>query len=158
MALTAYDYFKPVRLIGGGTIPTEPVVKASATTWVAGAVIIGTSGLGVEATDGPTTGTILGVAAEAAVDGNTSALIYPALPNAVFKGRIAAGDAGGDYTSLVTNRYVRYGISLDAGGAWYINSSDTTDLAVMVLNFLDAIGTNLALVEFVFVDSKFNAI
>ena len=158
MALAARDYFKASRTLGKGTVPVMEVTKASATTWAKGAVIIGTSGLAVEAADGPTTGTILGVAAEAATDGNTTALIYPAFNDVVFKGRIATGDTGGDYTSLITNRYVRYGISLDASTAWYINAADTSDLAVMVLEFVDAIGTNLAEVEFVFVDSVFNAI
>lgn len=157
-ALVAQDYFKPVKCMGTGGIPTMEVTKASATTWVTGAVIIGTSGLAVEATDGPTTGTIIGVAVDAAVDGETTKLVYPALPNMIFQGRICAGDAGGDYTSLVTNRYVRYGISLDSSTAWYINSSDTSDLAVVVLKFIDAIGTNDALVEFAFIDSVFNAI
>lgn len=158
MALIAGDYFKPLRKIGGGTTPTLMVTKESATTWEKGAIIIGTSGYAVEAADGPTTGTILGVALADAVNGETTAPICPALPDIIFTGRIATGDTGGDYTSLVTNRYIRYGISLDSSGAWYINAADTTDLAVMVTEFVDAIGTNLAQVEFVFVDSKFNAI
>lgn len=158
MALVAYDYIKPVGLLGGGTMPMMEVTKASGTTWREGAVIIATSGLAVEAADGPTTGTILGVAASAAVSGELVASIYPALPNCVFKARIATGDAGGDYTSLVTNRYVRYGLSLEAATAnvWYINAADTTDVAALVLEFIDAIGTNLALVKFVFIDSLFN--
>lgn len=160
MALTVNDHMKAKRMIGGGTVPIMEVTKASGTTWLKGAVIIATSGLAVEAADGPTTGTILGVAVDAAVDGETTARIYPALPNVVFTGRIATGDTGGDYTSLVTNRYVKgYGISLEGtSGTWYINAGDTTDDAVMVTDFVDAIGTNLALVEFVFIDSVFNAV
>jgi hypothetical protein len=159
MALTVGDHIKAVKMLGGGAVPIVNVTKASATTWLKGAIIIATSGLAVEAADGPTTGTILGVAAEAAEDGRTEALVYPALPNAVFSGRIATGDTGGDYTSLVTNRYIRYGLSLEGtSGTWYINAADTTDLAAMPIEFVDAIGTNLALVHFTFVDSLFNAI
>lgn len=159
MALTVGDHIKAVGMMGGGTVPIIAVTKASATTWLKGAVIIGTSGLAVEAADGPTTGTILGIAAEAAEAGRTEALIYPALPNAIFSARVAAGDTGGDYTSLVTNRFLRYGLSLEGtSGTWYINSSDTSDLAALVLEFVDAIGTNLALVHFSFCDSLFNAI
>ncbi len=160
MALTANDYFKPAETVGLGATNLMQVTKASATTWDAGAVIIGTSGLAVEAADGPTTGTILGVAVGAAVAGETTATIAPATPGAVFTGRIGAGDTGGDYTSLIGNRYTRFGISLEAttSNVWYINSSDTTDLAVMVLEFVDAIGTNLAKVKFTFIDSAFNAI
>jgi hypothetical protein len=158
MALTTGDHIKAVKMLGGGAVPMMAVTKASDTTWAKGAIIIATSGLAVEAADGPTTGTILGVAAEAAVADTTTALIFPALPNAVFSARIAAGDTGGDYTSLVTNRYLRYGLSLDASTSWYINSSDTTDLAALVLEFVDDIGDNLALVHFSFCDSLFNAI
>ena len=61
MALAARDYFKASRTLGKGTLDIIQVTKASGTTWVKGAVIIGTSGLAVEAADGPTTGTIIGV-------------------------------------------------------------------------------------------------
>lgn len=158
MALVANDYFKPVGMLNGAPIPILQVTKASATTWNAGDIIIATSGLAVVATDGPTTGTILGVAADTQAAGNTEVLIYPALPDIIFTGRIATGDAGGAYTSLVTNRYLRYGISLDSTGTWYINAADTTDLAVLILEFIDAIGTSLAKVKFCFIDSLFNAI
>jgi len=158
MALAARDTFKPDSMLNGKPFPLWQVTKESATTWVKGAVIIATSGFAVEAADGPTTGTILGIAAEAAVADTTTALIVPALPEVVFSGCIATGDTGGDYTSLVTNRYLRYGVSLDSSTAWYINAADTTDLAVMVTEFIDDIGDNLARVKFVFVDSKFNAI
>jgi hypothetical protein len=158
MPLALRDTFYPYGMLNGMPMPTLRVKKESATTWVKGAVIIATSGYAVEAADGPTTGTILGVAHEAAVAGQLTALIVPALPEVVFSGKIATGDTGGDYTSLVTNRYLRYGVSLDSSGAWYINAADTTDLAVMVLDFIDAIGDNLAKVQFCFIDSKFNAI
>lgn len=160
MALTVNDHIKCVGMIGGGAAPLMSVTKASATTWLKGAIIIATSGLAVEAADGPTTGTILGVAAEAAVAGSTSALIYPALPNVIFSGRLATGDTGGAYTSLVTDRYVKgYGIALEGTtGTWYINQADTTDDAVMITDFIDDIGDSLALCRFVFIDSVFNAV
>lgn len=158
MALVAADYFHPVRMLGGGSIPTMEVTKASATTWVRGAVIIATSGLAVEAADGPTTGTILGVAAEAAVNGNTTQLIYPALPNLVFRGRVATGDSGATYSSAVADRYDRFGVSLDATTTWYINDNDQTDLAVLITDLVDAAATAWGEVEFVFCDSVFNAI
>jgi hypothetical protein len=146
-------------MLGGGALPVMQVNKESATTWHKGDVIIASGGYAVEGADGPTTGTILGVAIEDAVSGNLTALICPALPNVVFTGRLATGDAGATYTSLVTDRYVKgYGISLDATGTWYINQADTTDDAVMIVEFLDAIGTAWALTEFVFIDSVFNAV
>lgn len=156
MALIANDFIKPARMLNGSSFPTLEVTKESATTWRQGAIIIATSGYAVEAADGPTANTILGVAAEAAVAGVTTARIFPATKDFVFKGRLGTGDAGGDYTSLVTDRYVRgYGVSLEAATAnvWYINQADTTDDAIMIIDFIDTIGTNLALVEFVFISS-----
>jgi hypothetical protein len=159
MALVANDYFRAVRMIGGGTVPTMEVTKATATTWVRGAIIIATTGLAVEAADGPTTGTILGVAAAAATNGPTTALIYPALPNVVFQGRLGTGDTGTTLDSAAAYRYVKgYGVSLDASTTWYINVADTTDDAVMVIGEVDAIGTAWGKVEFVFIDSVFNAV
>lgn len=157
MALVAADYIRPLRRMGGGVLPLFNVTKASATTWTRGDIIIGTSGLAVEAADGPVRGTILGVAVEDAVNGNTKALVCAVLPDVVFQGKIATGDAGGDYTSLVTNRFTSYGLSLEAAtsGVWYINAADTTDLAVRVLEFIDDIGDNLASVEFVFTLTSF---
>lgn len=155
MALKFFDHFKPLGMLNGMPFPVMKVTKASAVTWKKGAVLIPASGLAVEAADGPTTGTILGVALNKAIDGETEKEIVPALPGVVFSGRIATGDTGGDYTSLVTNRYSRFGIALDASGAWYINVADTTDYAVLVLEFIEDIGTNLALVKFTFIDSVF---
>ena len=159
MALKSIDYFKFSRMLNGAPAPLLDVKKESATTWSKGDVIIASGGYGVEGADGPTTGTIIGVAAEDAVAGQLSAKVIPAIPAAVFKGRLATGDAGGDYTSLVTDRYTAYGISLEAAtsNVWYINAADTTAIAVLILDFIDAIGTNLAEVEFVFVDTVFGA-
>ncbi len=158
MALVASDYFRASRTIGGGPVPMITVTKASATTWDKGDVIIATSGLAVEAADGPTTGTILGVAAEDAVNGNTTALIIPALPNIIFTGKIGTGDTGTTVDLAVTHRYVRYGIALHSTGTWFINISDTSDLAIGIIKLVDAAGTAWGKVEFTFVDSFFNAI
>ena len=159
MALTANDFFRPIQMLGGLPFPTITGKAESATTWVKGAVLID-SGTGylTEGADGPTTGTIVGVALNDKAAGETEAVVIPALPSVVFSGRIATGDAGGDYTSLVTNRYSKFGISLDASGSWYINVADTTDYAVVVLDFIDDIGTNLALVKFAFIDTIFGAL
>ena len=159
MALVANDYFRPVRMLGGGETPLWTVTKASATTWVAGAVIIATTGLAVEGADGPTTGTILGVAVGPATNGPTSAIICPALPNVIFQGRVGTGDTGTTIDSAAAYRYVKgYGVSLDATTTWYINVADTTDDAVMIIGEVDAIGTAWGKVEFVFIDSVFNAV
>jgi hypothetical protein len=158
MALTVNDHIKAIGMMNGNPVPIIEVVKATGTTWLKGAIIIMTSGLAVEATDGPTTGTIVGVAADAGVSGELVGRVYPALPGVLFSARIATGDTGGDYTSLITNRYSAYGVALEGTtGTWYINAADVTDYAALVTRFIDAIGTNLALVEFTFIDSVFGA-
>jgi hypothetical protein len=158
MALTVNDHIKAIGMINGNPVPLLEVIKASATTWLKGAVIIMTSGLAVEGADGATTGTVVGVAADAAVDGETVARVYPALPGVLFSMRLGTGDTGGDYTSAITDRYLAYGISLEGtSGTWYINQADTSDVQVLITRFIDTIGDNLALVEVTFIDSVYGA-
>lgn len=158
MALVASDFFRASRTIGGGPVPMINVDKELATTWDQGDVIIATSGYAVEAADGPTTGTIIGVAAEDAVATKTTAIVVPALPNVVFTGKIGTGDTGTTVDLAVTHRFVRYGIALHSTGTWFINISDTSDLAIGITKLVDAAGTAWGKVEFTFVDSFFNAI
>ena len=162
MALTALDYFKPLRNLGGGCIPTFEVVKASATTWDKGNVIVGTTGLAVAATDEPAVETVLGVALEAAVDGSTRALIAPALPNVTFWGRVATGDAAATSDSAVANRYLSgtgAGFEISYGTyVHYINQGETTEAQVMIINLIDDAATAWGAVEFVFTCSAFNAV
>jgi hypothetical protein len=158
MALAVRDHIKPHKMLNGTPFPIWAVAKASGTTWLEGAVIIGTSGLAVEAADGPTMGTILGIAQSPAIDGETIGLIIPALPGVVFSGVIGTGDTGGDYTSLITNRFLQYGLSLEGtSGTWYINAADVTDEAALVMDFIDEIGDNHARVQFTIIDSVFSA-
>jgi hypothetical protein len=161
MALTALDYFKPYRCLGGGTMPTLEVVKATATTWNKGDVIVGTTGLAVAATDEPAIETVLGVAVEAAVSGPLTGLIVPALPNITFWGRIATGDAGATADLAEAHRYVSgtaAGFEISYDTVPYINVGETTEAQVMIINFIDAIGTAWGAVEFVFTCSAFNAV
>jgi len=144
-------------------MPTFEVVKASATTWSKGGIVVSNTGLAVEGADDPLIATILGVAVEDAVDGKTGALICPALPYVTFWGRIATGDTCTTADTAVTQRYVSgegagFDISLDATGVFVINVGDTANAPVMIINFIDAIGTAWGAVEFVFVSSAFNAV
>lgn len=162
MALTALDFIRPVRMLGGGETPSLSIVKASATTWSRGDLIVGTSGLAVEGADDHAVATILGIALEDAVDGKTSALICPALPNVVFWARCATGDSGATVNTAVTDRYTSgtsagFELSTD-DTVWYINLGETTTSAAMIINFIDAIGTAWGAVEFVFTNSAFNSV
>ena len=165
MALTALDYFKPLRNLGGGCIPTIEVVKATGTTWSQGDVVVSNTGLAVRGADDPAIATILGVALEDAVSGKLSALIVPALPNITFWGRIGTGDTGTTVDSAVAQRYVSgeaagFDISLEGVTAdvFFINVGDTANAPVMIINFIDDLATAWGAVEFVFVSSAFNSV
>ncbi|GAG81751.1 unnamed protein product, partial [marine sediment metagenome] len=115
---------------------------ATSTTWPDGAVIIaGASGLVTEGADGPTTGTIMGVAVGANASGDTTGLIVPALPDMIFRGQIATGDSGATATTAVTLRYAEganaYEVAVNSS-IWYVNVGDTTDNAVQILEIVDA--------------------
>jgi len=156
VALKVTDHFKPHGMMNGKPFPIWSVAKASGTTWLEGAVIIdGGAGLAVEGADNPTKGTILGVAQCPAFDGDTSALIIPALPGVIFSGCVATGVAGADYTLQITDRFSLFGVALEAGstGTWYVNENETTVLAVLITDFIDDVGDNLARVAFTFIDS-----
>jgi hypothetical protein len=156
MAITAKDYFRPSRMIGGGNVPLLRVYKESAITWSKGDVVVAASGYAVLGADHPTVETVLGVAAHAVVSGELSGLIYPALPNVVFKGRIAADHAGVTTDLAATNRYTHYDVAIGADTAWLIDIGSHAGTSVTVIDFIDAIGTAWGWVEFVFQSSLFN--
>ena len=144
MALTALDYFKPLRNLGGGCIPTLEVVKATGTTWDKGNVIVHNTGLAVAGADEPAVETVLGVALEAAVAGSLRALIAPALPNVTFWGRIATGDAAATADTAVAQRYVSgtgAGFEISYGTyVQYINVGETTSDMKFTLQTVRCVG------------------
>ena len=161
MALTAADGFRPLRKLGGGAPPTLEVTKASGTTWSKGDLVVSDTGLAVQGGDEDAVETVLGVALEDAEDGNTTELICPALPGVVFWGRIATGDAGATADTAVAHRYVSgtgAGFEISYNTVPYINVGETTESIVMIINFIDAVGTAWGAVEFVFTNSSFNSV
>ena len=157
MAIVSADYLKPIRMLHGGAIPTERWKKASATTFVRGTVVIATAGLIVAATDGPTTGTILGVSVESADSGLTDVAICPALETVVFEVVTATGDSGATTTIADANLFIGYGLSLNSS-IWYVNVADSSDIAMVLIKRLDADSTAWAKAEAVFRDSIWHAI
>ena len=162
MALTALDYIKPLRNLGGGCIPTLEVHKASASTWSKGDIVVAAAGLAVVGADDLTAVSVLGVALEDAVDGNTTALIVPALPGVTFSCRLAADDAGATVDSaLATQRYFSgagAAFEFSLATVFFLNTSDTGTPCAMIINMLEDEGTAWGLVEFVFTNSAFNAV
>lgn len=162
MALTALDYVRPLRNLGGGCIPTFEVVKATGVTWSKGDIIVAAAGLAVKGADDLTAVSVLGVALEDAVSGKLGALIAPALPGITFQCCIAADDAGAtDDIDFATQRYfsgagAAFEFSLQT--VFFLNTSDTGTPSAMIINTIDPDGTAWGRVEFVFTNSAFNAV
>lgn len=163
MALLASETFRAVRTMTKGTsLPTMRVTKTSGDTWPKGAIIIEDTNLAVEAANSTAdTGTVLGVAIheEATGNSNTSALITPALPGIVFQGQIGTGTSGGTVVTATTHRYTAGGSAYDLAtnnDIWYINVGAASDNNVVIIDFVDPVGTAWGVVEFVFIDSMWN--
>lgn len=157
MALVTADYIKPIKMLGGGSIPVMELKKASATTLARGCVVIATSGLVVTATDGPTTGTILGVTCETGDSGKTTVHVVPALPNIVWEVATATGDSGATTTIADSNLFVGYGVAVNSS-IWYVDVGDSSDVAMALIKRLDADSTAWAHAEAVFIDSFWSKI
>jgi hypothetical protein len=161
MALTALDYMRPKRCLGGGATPTFAVNKEAATTWSKGDLVVTNTGYAVRGGDTAAIITILGVALEAAVADTTTALICPALPHVVFECRVATGAAGATVDTAVTQRYLSGGGSgheIELATVFYINPADNTVSPVMIIDLVDVAGTAWGRVDFVFTSSAFNAV
>lgn len=152
MALAKADRPKAKYCMGMSSIPVFEADKASGVTFHKGDVVIFTSGLAVEGADSPGSGTVVGIAAEDAINGNTIVAVWPAIPNIVFSGHVATGAAGATVDSAAAHRMVHYGLALN-DTHWYINIADVTTECVMIIRLIDAAATAWGEVEFVFTDS-----
>jgi hypothetical protein len=152
MALVAADRPRVQYAMGMSSIPVLELDKATGTTFKKGAVVIFTSGLIVEAADGPSTGTVVGIAAEDADSGQTLVHVWPALPNIIFTGNVATGDSGATVASAATDKGTAYGMAVNSS-IWYVNKGDTSDLLVMIVKLVDAAATAWGQVDFFFMDS-----
>jgi len=163
MALTVMDRFRPLRNLWGGEMPTLEVHCESATTWSKGALVVSAGGYAVAGADAPAVATILGIALEPNVAGNTDRLIVPALPGITFWGRLATGATGTTVASAVEDRYVSgdaaaYDIYLGAVDVYFLNEAATANPQAVIINFIDPIGTAFGAVEWTFGSSAFNAV
>jgi len=161
MALTALDYIRPKRCLGGGATPTFEVKKEAASTWSKGDLVVTNGGYAVIGGDTAAIITILGIALEDAVANTTSALICPALPHVVFECRVGGDAAGATTDTAVTQRYLSGGGSgheMELATVFYINVAENTVSPVMIIDLVDVAGTAWGRVDFVFTSSAFNAV
>lgn len=161
MALTAQDYIRPLRRMGGGVIPVLEVTKG-ATVWSKGDVIVSASGLALRGADNFTVSTFLGIAVEDSVATQLTGLIYPALPDIVWWGRLANDATGATVAAAAAHRYLSgtaAGFEISYNDTiFFINVGETSTTTAMVIALIDAIGTAWGAVEFVITASAFNQI
>lgn len=158
MALVADDYIRPVKALGLSSIPMMELKKATSTVCYRGMIVIATTGLAVAAADSPATATLLGVCVEdiTAAQALTQVRICPALSNVIFQGATATGAAGATTTITDANLFTPYELALNSS-IWYVNVGASTDAVVGITERLEADSTAWAKVEFMFLDSFFNA-
>lgn len=149
MALTA---MQPAFTTGLASLPLLHGQEAASQSYVAGALLIDSSGKVAVAAADPSLGTILGVATVAATGTTDTDVPYvPALPGVVFEANL--DDGSGTLVSAITHLYGRFGLDVTSGKFW-IDSTDTTNIRVCVVGFRDAIGTANARVYCVFLPNS----
>lgn len=142
----------PARRHGLISTPLFSQLEGASQTYKKGAPLVISSGYIVEASNPVALGEqIVGFAAEPghnATAGAYSALYYPALANVVFEGVLEDG-TNFDHVLVQTNFGKSYAIAKDTvSGAWYLNEDNITDIAAVVVGFIEDVGTTKARVLF----------
>ena len=149
----------PIKPCGIGSVQKREGGAASGQTWARGAVLIAASGYLEEAADDPTE--IVGVALHAvtsATEGDVAQYI-PAVDSQEFIGVLDSAASPGTHALVITNRYVKYGLSVDASGIWYIDVDETSDalVRVIVTGLVDQVGDIMGRVRFRFLNGQSDA-
>ena len=146
---------KPARTEGLNSTPMAEGPEAATQTFIAGAPLKtnGSGFLAVIAADD--TALIVGIAAEDghndAAAGDTQVKYYPALPGMVFE--ITLEDAGTEgHVSVDGNLFEDYALQTDSD-KFYLDENDTTNVAMVIVGFKDAVGTTEARVFAKFLSS-----
>ena len=96
---------------------------------------------------------IIGFAAHAA-SGTTAreAAVYPALPNMVFEGTLE-DESNTAHALAQTDLFGKYALQKTAGGIWYLDENDTTNVAARIIAFRHSVGDIRARVFFTLLNS-----
>lgn len=122
----------PVRTSGG--------VEAASQSWKGGAPLIRSSGKLAIGTEDMTSG-VVGFACSNATGVTSAAVAYvPAVPGIEFEATLEDGTSG-DHALAQTDMFVAYGIAVTTAGLWYVDFAETSNVAVVVTEFVDPIGT-----------------
>lgn len=145
-----YQRMQASHTFGLAAMPSEVGIEAATQSFIAGALLVNSSGKVAKAAADPTLGTVLGIAGGPAT-GTTNDLsrFTPALPAVIFEGTLDT--SAGTYALALTDVNVKYGIALDSStGHFYVDQSDTSNVRVLVTQLKDAVGTVSGRVYFTF--------
>lgn len=144
----------PIKPCGIGSVAKREGGAATSESWARGAILIASSGYLAEASDDPTA--IVGVALHAVSSAAQGAVAQyiPATSDLEFIGTLDSAGSPGTHALVITNRYVKYGLSVDASGIWYIDVDETSDalVRVIVTGLVDQVGDIMGRVRFRFLN------
>lgn len=144
----------PIVACGIGSVQKREGGAATSETWAKGAVLIASSGYLAEASDDPTE--IVGVALHGVTSAAQGAVAQyvPAVDSQEFIGTLDSAGSPGTHALVITNRYVKYGLSVDASGIWYIDVDETSDALarVIITGLVDQVGDIMGKVRFRFLN------
>ena len=124
----------PVGTISGGpgNVPMLYGYEAATQSWVAGAVLILSSGKLAQASADPVAN-IIGIAAGPAT-GTTNSLVpfYPAGLNIVWEATYE-DQSNEDHALVIGDMYTLHALQVDSSGNWYVDENDTTATSCMII-------------------------
>lgn len=156
---------KPIMLISGdGTSSgqTDHGIEAAAQSWKMGAPLINSAGSIAEGAADPDNILGIAIANAAAVTAADVMFIQPRVGSRfsiTVDDTLSGGNAPGTGSLAQTDCYSVYGLVKDGlTGIWYLDKSDTTNVRVIVMGFIDDPGTINGRVEVEFLLDKTLAI
>lgn len=140
--------FRPAKMVGGNEVAFT-FLEAASQSFKEGAVLVWSSGKVAEGGTDPSS--IVGVAAhEASGVTDSAVMVYPALPNVVYRGVLTTASTA--HTLAQANLGAVFGIAKGTDGAWFVDQSDTAaaNVRVRIVGFVDPVGTSDGEVLFTF--------
>ena len=133
----------------GSSVPVGHGPEDASQTWERGSVLIADENTGeiVEAADEPVD-LIMGIAmAAASTVTSTDVMYWKAIPGVRFIGSVGTSLTAG--TILATDLFEEFPLQLDTS-EWYIDTTDNSNPAVRIVEFIDPVGTTNGTVIFEF--------
>lgn len=120
---------------------TNPYLEAASQTWKAGAPLVASSGKLIQASEDITTAICVGFATvDASGTTNNLTPVVPCLPGLEFEATLEDGGSG-DHAIAQTDLFVKRGLAVTSGGLWYVDSAESSNVAVVIVELVDPIGT-----------------